>query len=157
MNVRLVYVSADHKGMIAFGKTLGKFHTQPVSFLRCDLTGAEGLAHMIGNHIIRTAHSSGRGKVLPLCQKELCIRSPAVTRLAGNKPAAICFFGIGHIVDDVTDRPTFCAALADMKRHDSCGCHRSDLLPEKKTACHSRPLSLFYKTFFIEKIELIIF
>ena len=27
----------------------------------------------------------------------------------------------------------------------------------KKTACHSRQLSLFYKTFFIEKIELIIF
>ena len=26
MNVRLVYVSADHKGMIALGKTLGKFH-----------------------------------------------------------------------------------------------------------------------------------
>jgi hypothetical protein len=112
---------------------------------------------MIGNHIIRTSHSSGRGKVLPLCQKELCIRSPAVTRIAGNEPAVICFFWIGHIVDDVTDRPTFCAALADMKRHDSCGCHRSDLLPEKKTACHSRPLSLFYKTFFIEKIELIIF
>ena len=44
-------------------------------------------------------------------------------------------------VDDVTDRPTFCAALADMKRHDSCGCHRSDLLSEKKTACRSRPRS----------------
>ena len=96
MNVRLVYVSADHKGMIAFGKTLGKFHTQPVSFLRCDLTGAEGLAHMIGNHIIRATHSSGNGNVLPLCQKKLCIRSPAVTRIAGNEPAVICFLGIGH-------------------------------------------------------------
>ena len=112
VNVRLVYVGADHKGMIALGESLGKFHTQPIGFLRCDLTGAERLAHMIGDHIIRTSHSSGRGKVLPLCQKELCIRSPAVTRIAGNKPAAICFFGIGHIVDDVTDRPTFCAALS---------------------------------------------
>ena len=74
VNVRLVYVGADHKGMIALGKTLGKFYAQPVCFFRSDLSGAEGLAHMIGNHIIRTAHSSGRGKVLPLCQKELCIR-----------------------------------------------------------------------------------
>ena len=87
MNVRFVYMSADHKGMIALGKTLGKFHTQPVRFFRSDLTGAERLAHMIGDHIIRTSHSSGRGKVLPLCQKELCIRSPAVTRIAGNEPA----------------------------------------------------------------------
>jgi hypothetical protein len=150
-------MSADHKGMIALGKTLGKFHTQPVRFFRSDLTGAEGLAHMIGDHIIRAAHSSGSGNVLPLCQKELRIHSPAVTRIAGNESAVICFLWVGHIVDDVTDRPTFCAALADMKRHDSRGCHRSDLLPEKKTACHSRPLSLFYKTFFIEKIELIIF
>ena len=143
--------------MIAFSKTLCKFHTQPVRFFRGDLSGTEGLAHMIGNHIIRATHSSGNGNVLPLCQKKLCIRSPAVTRIACNEPAVICFLWIGHIVDDVTDRPTFCAALADMKRHDSRGCHRSDLLPEKKTACHSRPLSLFYKTFFIEKIELIIF
>ena len=128
MNVRLVYVSADHKGMITLGEPLGKFHTQPVRFFRGDLSGAEGLAHMIGNHIIRTAHSSGSGNVLPLCQKKLCIRSPAVTRIAGNEPAVICFLWIGHIVDDVTDRPTFCAALADMKRHDSCGCHRRNLL-----------------------------
>ena len=147
MNVRLVYVGADHKGMIAFGKTLGKFYTQPVCFFRGDFAGAERLAHMIGNHIIRTAHSPGSGNVLPLCQKKLCIRSPAVTSIAGNEPAVICFLWIGHIVDDVTDRPTFYAALADMKRHDAGCCHRSDLLSEKKTACRSRPLSLFYKTF----------
>ena len=123
MNVRLVYVGADHKGMIAFGKTLGKFHTQPVSFFRGNLTGPEGLAHMIGNHIIRTAHSSGSGNVLPLCQKEFCVRNPAVTRITGNKFAVICFLWICYIVDDVTDCPTFCAPLANMKRHDSCSCH----------------------------------
>ena len=94
MNVRLVYVRAYHKSMIAFGKTPCKFYAQPVCFFLGNLTGAEGLAHMIGNHIIRATHSSGRGKVLPLCQKELCIRSPAVTRIAGNEPAIICFLGL---------------------------------------------------------------
>ena len=123
MNVRLVYLSADHKGMIALGKTLGKFYVQPVCFFRSNLAGAEGLAHMIGNHIIRTAHSSGSSNILPLCQKELCIRSPAVTRIAGNELAVICFLWVCHIVDDVTDCPTFCAAFADMKRHNSCSCH----------------------------------
>ena len=84
VNVRLFYMSTDHKGMIALGKTLCKFYAQPVSFLRGDLAGPKGLAHMIGNHIIRTAYSSGGGNVLPLCQKELRIRCPAVTRIAGN-------------------------------------------------------------------------
>ena len=117
-------MSADHKGMIAFSKTLCKFYAQPVCFFRGNLTRAEGLAHMIGNHIICATHSSGSGNVLPLCQKELRIRSPAVTRIAGNEPAVICFLWVGHIVDDVTDRPTLCAAFADMKRHDSCSCHK---------------------------------
>ena len=90
MNVRLVYVSADHKSMILFCESPGKFHSQPVGFFQGNLTGAEGLAHMIGNHIIRATHSSGSGNVLPLCQKELRIRSPAVTRITGNEFAVIC-------------------------------------------------------------------
>ena len=134
MNVRLVYVRADHKGMIAFSKTLCKFHAQPVCFFRGNLTRAEGLTHMIDNHIICTTHSSGSGNVLPLCQKELRIRSPAVTRIAGNEPAVICFLWIGHIVDDVTDRPTLCATFADMKWHDSCSCHNKVCLLSKKAA-----------------------
>ena len=110
MNVRLVYVRAYHKSMIAFGKTPCKFYAQTVGFFRGNLTGAEGLAHMIGNHIICAAYPSGSGNVLPLCQKELRIRSPAVTRIAGNKPAVICFLWVCYIVDDVTDCPTFWAA-----------------------------------------------
>jgi len=41
MNVRFVYVGADHKGVIALGEPLGKFHAQAVGFLRCDFTGFE--------------------------------------------------------------------------------------------------------------------
>ena len=38
------------------------------------------------------------------------------------------------IVDDVTDCPTFCAALAYMKRHDSCSCHNASSSPNTKAA-----------------------
>ena len=41
MNVRFVYVSADHKGVIALGKPPGKLHAQAVGFLRRDFTGFE--------------------------------------------------------------------------------------------------------------------
>ena len=114
VNVRLVYVSADHKGMIALSESLGKFHTQPVSFFRGNLAGAEGLAHMIGNHIICATHSSGSGNVLPLCQKKLCIRSPAVTRITGNEFAVICL------------------NILALKNHDSGNMETG--IPERKTS-----------------------
>ena len=41
MNVRFVYVSADHKGMITFGEPHGKLHAQPVCFLRGNFSGFE--------------------------------------------------------------------------------------------------------------------
>ena len=41
MNVRFVYVGADHKGVIALGEPLGKFHAQAVGFFRRDFTGFE--------------------------------------------------------------------------------------------------------------------
>ena len=79
---------------------------------------------------------------LPLCQKELCIRSPAVTRIAGNEFAVICFLWICYIVDDVTDCPTFCATLANMKRHDSCSCHNRRPSSHKFFSLNSLLLSL---------------
>ena len=102
--------------MIAFSKTLCKFHTQPVRFFRGDLSGTEGLglAHMIGNHIICTTHSSGSGNVLPLCQKKLCIRSPAVTRITGNEFAVICL------------------NILAVKNHDSGNMETG--IPERKTS-----------------------
>ena len=75
---------------------------------------------------------------LPLCQKELCIRSPAVTRIAGNEFAVICFLWICYIVDDVTDCPTFCATLANMKRHDSCSCHYYPSLQKQRSVKSDR-------------------
>ena len=41
MDVRFVYVGADHKGVISLGEPLGKFYAQAVGFLRCDFTGFE--------------------------------------------------------------------------------------------------------------------
>ena len=100
--------------MIAFSKTLCKFHTQPVRFFRGDLSGTEGLAYMIGNHIICATHSSCSGNVLPLCQKELCIRSPAVTRITGNEFAVICL------------------NILAVKNHDSGNMETG--IPERKTS-----------------------
>ena len=39
---------------------------------------------------------------------------------------------IFYIVDDVADRLALGAALANMQRHDACGCHRRSLLSHKQ-------------------------
>ena len=132
MDVRFINVSADHKGVSAFGKPFGKFHAQPVGFLWGDLAGAERLAHMVGDHIVRAAHPPGGGDVLALCQQKFCIGGPAVAAIAGDEPAVVGLLRVFHIVDDVADRLTFSAAFANMQRHDAGGSHNGNLLSKKK-------------------------
>ena len=130
MDMGLVDVGADHKGMIALGEPLGKFHAQAVGFFRGDFSGFEGLAHMIGNHIVRATHPPGGGDVLPFCQQKFGIGGPAVTPIASYQFPVICLLRIFYIVDDVADRLALSAALANMQRHDACGCHRRSLLSQ---------------------------
>ena len=47
MDMGLVNVSADDKGVFALGEPFGKFHAQPVGVLRGDLPRTEGLANMV--------------------------------------------------------------------------------------------------------------
>ena len=125
MNVRFVDVGADHKGVIALGEPLGKFHAQAVGFLRGNFFGAERLAHMVSDHIVCAAHPPGGGDVLPLRQQKLCIGGPAVTAIASDQFPIVSLLRIGRIVDDVADCLTFGAALTDMQGHDAYGCHNN--------------------------------
>ena len=59
---------------------------------------------------------------------------PVALKKLSDTNHIICFLWICYIVDDVTDRPTLCAAFADMKRHDSCGCHNASSSPNTKAA-----------------------
>ena len=119
MNVRLVYVSADHKGMIAFSKTPCKFYAQPVCFFRGNLTRAEGLAHMIGNHIIRATHSSGGDNILTLSQYELGVGHTAVALITSDESTVVGLLRVGHIVNNRADGTALGPALANMQRHDT--------------------------------------
>ena len=132
MDMRFVDMGTDDKSVFSLGKPFGKFHPQPVGLLRCDLTGFERLADMVGNHIVLPAHPPGGGNVLPFCQHKLSVSYPAVTRIAGNQPPVVCFLRIAHIVDDVADGLKLGAALANVQRHNACGCHIGDLLSKKK-------------------------
>lgn len=66
MDMGFVDVGADDKGVFALGESLGKLHAQPVGFLRGDLPRAEGLADMVGDHIVHSTDPSGGGNILTL-------------------------------------------------------------------------------------------
>ena len=74
----------------------------------------KGLAHMVGDHIIRTAHPSSGGDVLALCQKKLGVCGLAVTPIAGYQPAEICLLRIRYIVDNIADGSAFGTILANV-------------------------------------------
>ena len=96
----LVDVCADDKGVFALGEPLGKFHAETVGFFRGDLPRAEGLADMVGDHIVRSTDSSGGGNILALCQHELGVGHTAVALITGDEPAVVCLLRIGHIVNN---------------------------------------------------------
>ena len=130
MDMGLVNVGTNGKGVFALGEPFGKFYAQPVGLLRGDLPRAEGLAYMVGDYIIRTPDPSGGGDILALGQHELGVGYTAVALIASDEPAVVSFLRIGHIVDNLADGTALGPALADMQRHDACGCHKG-CLPSK--------------------------
>lgn len=127
MDMGLVNVGTDDKGVFALGEPLGKFHAQPVGFLRGDLPRTEGLANMVGDYIVHATDPSGGGNILALSQHELGVGYTAIALITGDKPAVVSLLRVGHIVDNLADGSALGPALADVQRHDACGCHEVSL------------------------------
>ena len=140
MDVGFVDVGADNKSMIALGEAPRQLTAQAVGLLRGDLARNKGLPDGIGNHIIGPAPPAGLSKILPLGKQKLRVRDPAVALVAGDQPAAVRFFWILHIVDDVLNGLAHSPSLAYVQRHDAGGCHWRSL-PSKETARDWRTVS----------------
>ena len=64
VNMGFVDMRTDDVSVIAFCEPPCQLTAQTVCFLRRNLTGTEGLAEVVGNHIIRTPHPPGVSNVL---------------------------------------------------------------------------------------------
>ena len=51
VNMVLVHMSADDKGMMPFHESFSKLLTDTICFFRCDTARLEGLTDLIRNHI----------------------------------------------------------------------------------------------------------
>ena len=112
VDVSLVDVGTDDESVLAFGKTPGQLHAQPVGFFRRDLARHKGLPQVVGDHVILAAHTAGAGHIGLLVQQELGVGHAAVALVAGDEPAVVGFVWIFYIVDNVADRLADRAALA---------------------------------------------
>ena len=77
MDMGLIDVGTDNKSVIFLGEAAGQLTAQAVRFFGCDLTGDEGLAYLIGYHIVRAPPSAGLGGVELFGKKKLRIGTPA--------------------------------------------------------------------------------
>ena len=121
MDMVLVYMSTDDKGVIPFRQLHGKLLTDLICFFRGELSGQKGLTQMISNHIVTSAAPACEVDVLLLCQHKFCVGSHSVTHIAVYEFAIICLLRILHIVDDVCYGGRSCSAFARVKRYKPCG------------------------------------
>ena len=109
---------------------------------------------MVGDHIVRATDPSGGGNILALGQHELGVGYTAIALITGDKPAVVCLLRIGHIVDNRADGTALGPALADVQRHDACGCHRETSSQKEKDSRVSCPLvnlNFQYAVVFLER------
>ena len=66
MDMVLIYMCTDDKGVVPLRQPHGKFLADLVGFLRCHFTRLKRLPEVIGNHIIRTPDSASQIDILPL-------------------------------------------------------------------------------------------
>lgn len=83
-----IRMGTDDKSVFAFQKTGSEVIADLVRLLRRDLTGLEGLTHLIGDHII-AFFSAGEQFVLALGQKKFRVGSPVVAGIGGDQFAAL--------------------------------------------------------------------
>jgi len=86
--------------MAAFCPTHPQLVAYTVGFFRCDSTGFEGLAYLIGDYII-FLFPAGDGLVLPLGKKKLSIHNGGIAFIGADVFAVICFIGIFRIIGAV--------------------------------------------------------
>ena len=127
MNVLLVRVRTDDKGVLAFQKAGCKLIPDFICVLGCDLTRLEGLAHLIHDDIVLRVTPCDL-RVFPFGQQKLRICRVRVAGIGGNQFTLIGLFRILAVVCSVCQHLCYRPPFADVHRNNASSCH-SLLLP----------------------------
>mgnify|MGYP000326802980 CR=1 FL=1 len=78
MDMVLIHMGADNKGMVSFCELQCQLPADLIGFFRRNFAGLKCLTEMVGDHIIRTLISAGQICILSFGQKKLCISKPGL-------------------------------------------------------------------------------
>ena len=121
VNMVLVDVSANNKGIVTLCQLHGKLITDLICFFRRNLTWQERLTKMIADHIVSAAPPTGLPEILLLRQRKLNVGGHGITLIAGDQSAVIRLFGILSVIDNLCNRGRGRLPFADMERNEPRG------------------------------------
>ncbi len=101
MDMVLIHMGADNKGMVSFVKLQCQLPADLISFFWRNFAGLKCLTEMVGDHIICTQISAGQICILSFGQKKLCISKPGITLIAINEFSKIGFLRIFYIIKNI--------------------------------------------------------
>lgn len=127
MNVGLVDVGCHDEGVFALCPSHGGFIADLIGFLRGNLTGLEGLADLIGNHIVSLL-SAGDVLILPLGQQKFLVCDFGIAFVGADELAVIRLFCVPGIVCSVGKTLGNGLAFVDMQGNQSCCCQVNTFL-----------------------------
>ena len=152
MDMVLIHMGADNKGMVSFCELQCQLPADLISFFWRNFAGLKCLTEMVGDHIICTLISAGQICILSFGQKKLCISKPGITLIAINEFSQIGFLRIFYIINNICNRSRNIPAFSYVQRHQSCGRHfrhllnlisiREVIIAEKERGCLCAPPNL---------------
>ena len=111
----LVRVGRDNERMAALRPAHSQLIADPVCFFRGDLSGIEGLADLVAQHILALLLLPARHSLVAgLCQKKLGGHRGRVALIGGYVFSAFRLFGIFPVVQTVTDGFGYAFSLVGM-------------------------------------------
>ena len=138
MDVLLICMGADNKGMVAFQESLGKFVADAVRLLRRNLAGAKGLAHLIGDHIA-VLPAAGQLKILAFGKRKFCICGLRVAGIGADQLALLGLIRIFAVIQSVGQALPDGFSLVLMHGDNACCCHiGSPPFSKKKGSCRQK-------------------
>ena len=131
MDMGTVCVCCYQKSVFSFGEPHSQLVANPVGFLRCNLPRFEGLANLIGNHIVLLP-SAGDMEILSLSQKKFLVCRHGIAFISAHQFAFFRLFRILSIISPVAQALCNGFPFVDMQCNQSCCRHSSPSSPQQK-------------------------
>ena len=125
-----VRVGGNNKRIFALGEAHRQFVAHLVGFLCGDLTGAERLPNLIGDHIIFLSAPCGKF-VLPFGQHKFFVCGQRAALIATDQLSPVRFVRILRVVRAAFQAGRNRLAFVFVQRNQTC-CSQSDHLPAKR-------------------------